>query len=703
MDDNKYRWAGIICAGDATLILKGTNTVRGFYNIYPSIYVPVGRNLTIKGEGSLEASSNGLAAGIGGEYDNACGNIIIDGGTITATGGRNAAGIGGGYYGDCGNITINGGTITAKGSIHAADIGGGYYGKCGNITINGGTIIATGSAHAAGIGAGYSGKCGDITINSGNVTANGSDNAAGIGGGYSGKCGNITINDGNVTATGSNYAAGIGGGRHGDCGDILIDGGTVNATGGKRSAGIGGGEDSRCASVTISNNVISVTATKGNEATHSVGDGFFVGCRVTIGGVEEKSTESTYTYAPVNLSRLTDNYTLQDDEILVGTLSASVKVSIADGATVRLRNATINGTNNYGCQWAGLTCEGNATIILDCTNHVKGFYYTYPGIHVPEGKTLTIMGSGSLTASSNGYGAGIGGGSGSTILSCGNIVIKGGTITATGGQYSAAIGGGAFNSCGNITITNDAELVAATRGEGAPYSIGAGYEGTCGTVTIDGVEGAMTTSPYEYKLVDLSTLSADYTVHGVQPITGTLVAEVKISIADGGVAILRDVVIDTDSTWYTTWAGLTCEGNATIILEGSNIISNRFVTCPCIHVPEEKTLIIKGTGSLDASSNGWGAAIGAGKRISCGNIIIDGGTITATTVRWPAAIGGGWNGNCGNITITKNVTKVTARVNPRYAPYTIGAGYGGSCGTVTIGGQETGPIATESGEYVYEP
>ena len=431
-----------------------------------------------------------------------------------------------------------------------------------------------------------------------------------------------------------------------------------------------------------------------------------MGCRVTIGGVEEKSTESTYTYAPVNLSRLTDNYTLQDDEILVGTLSASVKVSIADGATVRLRNATINGTNNYGCQWAGLTCEGNATIILDCTNHVKGFYYTYPGIHVPEGKTLTIMGSGSLTASSNGYGAGIGGGSGSTILSCGNIVIKGGTITATGGQYSAAIGGGAFNSCGNITITNDAELVAATRGEGAPYSIGAGYEGTCGTVTINDVDGSISVSPYEYKVIDLSTLSADYTVHGVQSLTGKLGRLVNISIADGGAAVLRNVNINGEITWYDAWAGLTCEGDATIILEGSNIVKSCNLYEPGIYVPWGSTLTIEGSGELTAdATDSYAAGIGGGfgDSRSCGNIVIDGGTITATAGWWGAAIGGGSEGRCGDITITKNVTKVTARIPTTHSWYAIGAGDGGTCGTVTIGGQETGPIATKSGEYVYEP
>ncbi|MCR5252232.1 MAG: hypothetical protein K6C98_00780 [Treponema sp.] len=52
--------------------------------------------------------------------------------------------------------------------------------------------------------------------------------------------------------------------------------------------------------------------------------------------------------------------------------------------------------------------------------------------------------------------------------------------------------------CGTITITSDVTSVTATKGSNAPYSIGAGYQSTCGTVTIGGTEGAITESPYTY-------------------------------------------------------------------------------------------------------------------------------------------------------------------------------------------------------------
>ena len=207
-----------------------------------------------------------------------------------------------------------------------------------------------------------------------------------------------------------------------------------------------------------------------------------------------------------NLATVTKNVTVTDGTTIYGTLGKNVMISIADGATVTLDGVTINGENNESYNWAGITCEGDAIIILKGTNTVKGFYDDYPGIHPAVGKTLTIKGTGSLTASSNGYGTGIGGG---WSINCGNIIIEGGTITATGGQYAAAIGSGNQGKCGNIEITTDVTKVTATKGASAPNSIGAGYNGTCGMVTIGctldnggnpvgGTPGAISTSPYTY-------------------------------------------------------------------------------------------------------------------------------------------------------------------------------------------------------------
>lgn len=231
------------------------------------------------------------------------------------------------------------------------------------------------------------------------------------------------------------------------------------------------------------------------------------------------------TGATVNLSTKNSAYTAQNGETLTGTLASKVQISIADGATVILNGVNINGSGTWTTgNYAGITCEGDATIILSGTNTVKGFNEDYPGIYVPENKTVTIQGTGSLTASSNGWAAGIGGGNtgncgnititGGNITAtggygragigggsdaCGNITITGGTITATGYANGAGIGGG-IGACGNITITSGVTRVTATKGPTAPNSIGAGGISTiCGTVTIGGiVTGNITTSPYTY-------------------------------------------------------------------------------------------------------------------------------------------------------------------------------------------------------------
>ena len=261
--------------------------------------------------------------------------------------------------------------------------------------------------------------------------------------------------------------------------------------------------------------------------------------------------------AATDLSKLTGDYTAKNGETLTGTLNGSTqpyKISIAAGATVTLDDVTINGVNNESYKWAGITCDGDAIIILKGTNTVKGFYNRYPGIHPAVDHKLTIKGTGSLTASSNGAGAGIGGGwpincgnieiqggtitanggcgagigsgdsgscgsitiSGGTVTanggdwgagigcgygssaSCGDITISGGTVTATGGDQGVGIGGGKKAKCGDITITTGVTKVTANKGSEATYSIGAGNDGSCGTVTIGGVVGAISTSPYTY-------------------------------------------------------------------------------------------------------------------------------------------------------------------------------------------------------------
>ena len=213
---------------------------------------------------------------------------------------------------------------------------------------------------------------------------------------------------------------------------------------------------------------------------------------------------------------------LLNGHILTGTGGTNTHVTIAHGATVTLNNANITAiTNNESHQWAGLTCLGNAVIVLNgnTTNSVKGGFRS-SGIYVPHNKTLTLQGSGTLNATGNQYSAGIGGGNES---SCGNITISGGTVNATGGESAAGIGSSSSSNsvCGTITISGG--TVNATGGnDGA--GIGSGeYHSFCGTITISG--GTVTAngggsaagigSGYEYSSCsNISISGGSVTVYG---------------------------------------------------------------------------------------------------------------------------------------------------------------------------------------------
>ena len=239
----------------------------------------------------------------------------------------------------------------------------------------------------------------------------------------------------------------------------------------------------------------------GNAGTEATGEKV-IDTQVPMDDVPADWTE---VVAPIDLSKLTADYEAQDGDVLTGTLDGKAqpyKITIADGATVTLDGVTINGVSSSDVKWAGITCLGDATIILKdgSKNTVKGFYEDYPGIQAgPTGKTLVIkgedQGTGSLDASpydggtEHSYGAGIGGG---LDISCGDINIQGGVITVTGGYGAAGIGiGEGYEeenvSCATITISGG--NVTATGGHGAA-GIGGGYAYqygvTFGAITISG-------------------------------------------------------------------------------------------------------------------------------------------------------------------------------------------------------------------------
>ena len=202
--------------------------------------------------------------------------------------------------------------------------------------------------------------------------------------------------------------------------------------------------------------------------------------------IEEQVTEPKEEL--VALDFLIANYVVQDKSVISG-IAGSKKLTIADKATVILNGVDITHIPDVALyEYAGLTCEGDATIVLakGTSNKVKGGYENRPGIYVAKGKTLTIKGPGSLESSSQGWAAGIGGGKD---LECGNIVIEEGIVIAKGGNNAAAIGSGWLGSCGDIVIRPTVTLVTLIREGNDSVYIGAGKDGSCGKVTIaDGAQ-----------------------------------------------------------------------------------------------------------------------------------------------------------------------------------------------------------------------
>ena len=108
--------------------------------------------------------------------------------------------------------------------------------------------------------------------------------------------------------------------------------------------------------------------------------------------------------AAVDLSTITAHYVAQDGDVLTGTLPSTkhYKISVADGATVTLQDASITTVDDSSYDWDGITLQGDANIILKGANTIASKRSQRSGIFVPQNKTVTIDGDGSLNVTSSG-------------------------------------------------------------------------------------------------------------------------------------------------------------------------------------------------------------------------------------------------------------------------------------------------------------
>ena len=587
------------------LVADATNDNANWYAGIGGVENTDAGMITING-GKINATGN-VGAGIGsGGGTSTVGTITINGGIITAQDCRNyGAGIGGGFSGGkASTINLNGGIINAAG------IGSGYYGGDCSITVNISDgirkIVATPVRGGACIGKGESAS-GSVTVNfiSGGNIVTGDDKDAVF---YDTDEGSerqvrakalnhtVTMSDDlkahitvstELAITGETVTLTLG--TAVDASTLKVNDGTSDLTltdAGNRNYTftMPAGNVTVTAtllqtySVNLPANMEIVSATNTADGSGKYISGTVVTFKasfsytasnvydgantltaddsgnysVTVGTADITVTATIEHSSNIDLTDAPSDFAAINNDVLTG--STSHTVTIANGASITLNDATITG---------GIVCNGTATITLVGTNSVTGLSrntsdsntntYNSAGIQIGgEGTTLTIRGNGSLTATGGSQSAGIGVRSAlsnynESDVSGGNIVIEGGNIVAqTSGYGAAGIGTGCtldrISSIGTITIKGG--TVTATGGTdangiGNGDAYGVGGTSSVGTITFyDSID-----------LIDASSISDFGSVvymHGETDVTASKTDYFAI-VEDGD----RRIIAPKDDTDYT--------------------------------------------------------------------------------------------------------------------------------------------------------
>ena len=691
---------GIACLGNAKIMLEGANEVhhRGSAH-FPAIYIEDGKTLTIEGSGSLKAYGATHSAAIGTGARVAF-NASILGHTVTDTEDINA-----GLNKNAGNIIINSGTIEAYGGNYGPGIGAARHAHCGEISISGtAKVTAIGGYEAPGIGAAgatgidYPTVCGTIHLLGGTIYAQGKGHAPAIGAENNfrdAKCGNIFI-------SGLNKLTAVKGNEAEKC--IYSTHGGVSVDGTSYPSGITFHTyyypDSKVIDLSDQHTKIEVPdgytliGTLPDNASVEIEDG----AEIILDGVGIDNDGGSASAPAANRAPKGAAVNMNKSGIM---LKGSATIRLKGEITVRSRGNGCPGIyvpsgkvleikgdgvlNVYGGRTAagiggGLDVDAGHILIED---HASVNAYGgnggagIGGGYLSNCGDIIITTDGTVNATGGEDGTGIGSGYDSS--HAGQIIIQYGTVNATGDGKSPAIGAGCMSTCGMIYLYSTIRSLKAVKGNQADHSIGKGYgrDSQHGGIAMDDkfYSRGIDVSPYLYpnNVIDLATVNSDFTAYHGAILTGKLNGLHKISIEDGATVTLRNAEIRryAMTTDLNYWPGITCKGRAIIKLEGTNTVTSMDRTNSAIYVPENKTLVIQGPGTLYAHAQGSPASIGAGVGKPCGNIEIQGGRVEAYSLNpegsfYGAGIGGSTAngsafGTCGDIIITGGT--VVARGN----------------------------------------
>ena len=398
----------------------------------------------------------------------------------------------------------------------------------------------------AGDVSGGSGNAGDVSGGTGDV----SDNNGGTG-----ETGDVSDGDGETgDVSGSDSEVSVSGN------DIAVYGAAATATGTLTVEGNSG-------SYSYDTEKDVITVKNGAELTFHSADGY---------GAENPSQTRIYVEKDAKATLTLDGVYINVSDKAVSPLEIAEDSTGAVSVVLKGSNALTAGEKAAGIQKNG-TAEG----------------------------TLTISGSGALTAQGGKYGAGIGSGyekAGS------NISISGGEVTATGGYGGAGIGGGMYGAGSSITISGG--MVTTTGGNGGA-GVGSGYHESASNITISG-----------------GNVIAKGGYHGAGIGGGK-------NGAGSNIGISGETITATGGAYGAGIGGGYCGVGSNITITG---------------------------GIITATGGSWGAGIGGGDSRDGNDISISGGTVTATGRGTKSDIGGGSGGSTGKVTITGGSVKTTKGV-----------------------------------------
>ena len=361
-------------------------------------------------------------------------------------------------------------------------------------------------------------------------------------------------------------------------------------------------------------------------ATYNIGDG-----SITI----EANGDGT--------AKVTQNETVneKDDDVIVKgsgeTTSNVIEVINNTEDDLKITLSDVDIADTKGKAPLSVSGTGDTTIELDGNNSLTGSGWS-AGLERNEEKDaagnvvsgkLTIQDenkNGSLEATGNYGGAGIGGGN---LKNSGEIEITGGTITATGALDGAGIGGGGSGGDGTVTISGG-NITARGGSSDNPNAIcGAGIGGGGGfgnaTVTITGdavIEEATGGGGCAGIGSGYYNSKTDITISGNAVVKNAQGGAQGAGIGGGGGGLSTGgsigTVTITDNAKVDNATG--GEGAAGI---GSGVLG-------------DVTVNISGNATVNAEGGANGAGIGGGYA-SAGDVTIEGGT----TVKAEGGVGGG--------------------------------------------------------------